>query len=182
MTSALLLGRYDIRLPRLSDAEALAAAYDQNRDHLAPFEPRRSTSFYTIEGQRESLGTALETAQRDQAASWLIFDEERIVGQMNLNSIVLGAAHCAHAGYWIDGDYTGQGLASAALEFACATAVDLGLHRIEAATLVDNVASKAVLRRCGFTPIGRAPAYLHIDGAWRDHDLFQRVLHDNPPG
>jgi ribosomal-protein-alanine N-acetyltransferase len=26
-----------------------------------------------------------------------------------------------------------------------------------------------------------APRYLHIDGQWRDHRMFQRILHDGPP-
>jgi ribosomal-protein-alanine N-acetyltransferase len=51
-----------------------------------------------------------------------------------------------------------------------------GLHRVEAATLVDNAASQAVLRHHGFALIGRAPQYLRIAGEWRDHLLFQRIL------
>jgi ribosomal-protein-alanine N-acetyltransferase len=35
-----------------------------------------------------------------------------------------------------------------------------------------------VLRRCGFTEYGRAPQYLFIAGAWQDHVMFQRILHD----
>jgi ribosomal-protein-alanine N-acetyltransferase len=55
------------------------------------------------------------------------------------------------------------------------------LHRLEAATLLDNHASQAVLRRTGFTLIGRAPGYLRIAGRWRDHLLFQRLADDAPP-
>jgi len=99
---------------------------------------------------------------------------------MNLNTIVRGAAHCAHLGYWIDREYNGQGLATAGVREACRAATELGLHRIEAVTLVDNEGSKAVLSKCGFQAIGHAPAYLFIDGAWRDHDIFQLLLHDQP--
>jgi [ribosomal protein S5]-alanine N-acetyltransferase len=56
-----------------------------------------------------------------------------------------------------------------------------GLHRLEAATLVDNLASQAVLRRTGFTLIGLASRYLRIAGRWRDHLLFQRLADDPPP-
>ena len=51
----------------------------------------------------------------------------------------------------------------------------LGLHRVEAGTLVDNVASQRVLEKNGFERIGLARNYLHIGGAWRDHLLFQRT-------
>lgn len=57
-----------------------------------------------------------------------------------------------------------------------------GLHRVEAGTLVDNLASQAVLRRTGFTLIGRAPGYLRIAGQWRDHLLFQRIADDPDTG
>ena len=181
MRSARILGHYDIRAPDLTDAAELAAAYDRNRDHLGPYEPRRSARFYTEAAQREALSMAIDEAHQGRSAGWLIHEQERIVGRVNLNTIVRGAAHCAHLGYWIDREHTGRGLATAAVDHACAAAVDLGLHRIEAGTLLDNAASQAVLRNCGFEHIGRAPTYLFIDGAWRDHELFQRILHDRPP-
>ncbi len=55
---------------------------------------------------------------------------------------------------------------------------ELGLHRVEAATLVDNHRSQAVLARNGFTRIGFAPRYLMIAGRWQDHLLFQRLADD----
>ena len=40
--------------------------------------------------------------------------------------------------------------------------VELGLHRIEAGTLLDNVASQRVLERNGFVRFGVALGYLNI--------------------
>ena len=36
----------------------------------------------------------------------------------------------------------------------------------------ENTASLRVVEKLGFTEIGYAPGYLHIDGDWRDHKLF----------
>lgn len=58
---------------------------------------------------------------------------------------------------------------------------ELGLHRVEAGTVLANTASQRVLAKAGFTEIGVAPRYLHIDGARRGHRLFRRILHDGPP-
>jgi ribosomal-protein-alanine N-acetyltransferase len=66
------------------------------------------------------------------------------------------------------------------VEFACAQAQGRGLHRVEAGTLLHNAASQRVLERCGFEYYGLAPKFLFIDGAWQDHKLYQRILHDNP--
>lgn len=79
-------------------------------------------------------------------------------------------------------DHIGRGLATAAVTQACAAAdTELGLHRVEAGTLLDNVPSQRVLAKCGFEEFGVAPSYLYINGAWRDHRLFQRILNDRFP-
>ena len=113
---------------------------------------------------------------------FLFVDGAAVVGSMNVMGIVLGPFRSATLGYWIDAEYQGRGLATAAVRGLCeVTARELGLHRIEAGTLLDNTASQRVLAKSGFAPIGVAPRYLEIDGAWRDHRIFQRILHDDPP-
>ncbi len=59
-------------------------------------------------------------------------------------------------------------------------ALGLGLHRLEAGTMVENVASQRVLEACGYEQYGLAPKLLFLNGAWRDHVLFQKLLHDRP--
>jgi ribosomal-protein-alanine N-acetyltransferase len=77
----------------------------------------------------------------------------------------------------VDKEMTGKGVGSAAVEFAVEAArSDLGLHRLQAATLPHNAASQRILRRAGFEQIGLAPRYLRIAGSWQDHVLFQRIL------
>jgi [ribosomal protein S5]-alanine N-acetyltransferase len=49
---------------------------------------------------------------------------------------------------------------------------ELKLHRIEVAIRPENTASLRVVEKLGFTEIGYATGYLHIDGDWRDHRLF----------
>lgn len=65
-------------------------------------------------------------------------------------------------------------LATEALREAAGVAFGgLRLHRMQAETLVHDERSHRVLRRVGFTGYGTAPSYLHIDGRWQDHVLFQ---------
>ena len=59
-------------------------------------------------------------------------------------------------------------------------ALALGLHRLEAGTMVENVASQRVLEARGFEKFGLAPGLLFLNGAWRDHVLYQKLLHDRP--
>ena len=52
----------------------------------------------------------------------------------------------------------------------------LGLHRVEAACLPSNEASRLLLLKIGFHEEGYAREYLRINGSWRDHQLFA-ILH-----
>jgi ribosomal-protein-alanine N-acetyltransferase len=77
----------------------------------------------------------------------------------------------------VDKEFNGRGIGTAAVAFAVEAArSELGLHRLQAATLPHNVASRKVLKRSGFEEIGLAPAYLKIAGSWQDHVLYQRIL------
>jgi len=42
---------YDVVELTAEHAAALAAAYSRNREHLAPWDPRRDADFFTVEGQ-----------------------------------------------------------------------------------------------------------------------------------
>ena len=174
------MGPYEISPVQAEDAPALAAAYERNREHLRPWDPGRPPAFYSVEGQKSRVTTELEAVARGQLAVWLIRSGDLIVGRVSLNNMVKAGFRSAAVGYWVDGAHTRRGLATRAVEHACAEALRLGLHRVEAGTVVHNVASQAVLRRCEFVPFGTAPRYLWVAGAWRDHHLFQRILHDDP--
>jgi [ribosomal protein S5]-alanine N-acetyltransferase len=169
-----------VRPLRIEDAAALASAYRRNREHLAPWDPARPDSFYTVEGQREALARQLSLVEGGLLGSWVLIHGDEVVGRVNLNNVVRGVLCSGAVGYWVDQDHLRRGLASAAVEHACEAALALGLHRVEAGTLVANVASQQVLLRAGFEHYGTAPRFLFIAGAWRDHHLYQRILHDDP--
>jgi len=173
---------YQVRALAGDDAPALAAAYSRNRGHLAPWDPRRSEEFFTEAGQRKDADAKLEAARLGLVDPWLLWHGDEVVGRVNLNNVVRGVFQNASVGYWVDRQHTGRGLATAAVGFALRRATEMGLHRVEAGTLVHNVASQAVLKRCGFEQYGAAADYLFIAGAWQDHLLFQRILHDRQAG
>ena len=158
-----------IRPLTAGDAEELTALLIENRAFLAPFEPDRGERFYTVEGQLERL-------VREDKHGFAILDGERIVGTVALSNVVLGPLQSANLGYWVAERANGRGLATKAVgELIPIAFGELGLHRLEAGTLVDNLGSRRVLEKNGFEEIGIARGYLHIGGAWRDHVLFQRL-------
>ncbi|MER7985567.1 GNAT family protein [Streptomyces noursei] len=181
-----------MRPTELADAAGFARSYLRSLDHLRRTEPLRADGFYTPAGQAERLAVQLAERDAGRVMPWVLVrepddgsevpGEPDVVGALTLSQITYGPLRSASVGYWIDIGQLRRGLAAAALRAACAAADrELGLHRLEAGTLVDNVASQRVLTGCGFTPYGTAEKFLHIDGAWRDHRLFQKILNDRHP-
>ncbi|TDC76371.1 GNAT family N-acetyltransferase [Streptomyces hainanensis] len=176
-------GGVRLRPVREDDHVALSAALLRERAHLAPWEPHRPDFFYTPEGQAARLREQAAEAAAGRVVPWLLEDGDRVVGVATLTGIVRGPLQSGSLGYWVAADHTGRGLAGATVAHVLADARDrLRLHRVGAGTLPHNVASQRVLAKNGFERIGLAPRYLHIAGDWRDHVLFQRLLHDGPPG
>ena len=58
----------------------------------------------------------------------------------------------------------------------------LRLHRVEIAIRPENANSVAVVRKLGFRFEGRRPRYMHVDGDWRDHDMYALHREEAPEG
>ena len=100
----------------------------------------------------------------------------RLLGRITLSERVRGALLSGNIGYWVDEDSSGLRHATNAVTATVRLAFeDLGLHRMQAETLVPNEPSHRVLAKAGFTRYGLAPAYLRITGAWQDHVMYQRL-------
>ena len=155
-----------------TDAEELAALLLANRAFLEPFDPPRPDDFFTPRAQRARIAA--------RGHLYGIVDGDALAGTIALSNVVQGAFRSANLGYWVARERNGRGLATQAVAEIVAEIAfgELRLHRVEAGTLVENVASQRVLEKNRFTRIGVAPRYLLIGGAWRDHVLFQRTVED----
>jgi [ribosomal protein S5]-alanine N-acetyltransferase len=167
----------------LADAARLAELQAADRAILARYDPVRDDRWFTLPGQRARLEALEARREAGGVHPFAILDDDAVLaGTIFANNVVRGAFQSASLGYWVSSSRTGRGLASDAVGAVVALAFgSLGLHRLEAGTLVDNQASQRVLARNGFTRFGLAPRYLHIGGAWRDHVLFQRTVEDQAP-
>ena len=160
-----------IRRLRPEDADELVRVLTANRTFLAPYEPEWPGDFLTVEFQRARIEA--------QGSLYGIVDGGVLVGTIALSNIVHGAFRSANLGYWVAEASNGRGLATRAVGAILDVAFTrLELHRVEAGTLVDNVASQCVLEKNRFARIGIARRYLRIAGVWRDHVLFQRTVDD----
>jgi ribosomal-protein-alanine N-acetyltransferase len=121
-------------------------------------------------------------ARQGSAYPFAIEVDGHFVGQVTVSNIVRGSAMFASVGYWIDVAYAGRGIMPRAVALVIDHCFASGLHRIEVAIRPENAASLRVVEKLGFTKIGLAPRYLHIDGDWRDHLLFAVTAEEVPGG
>lgn len=147
------MGPHEISRLHAEDALALAAAYERNREHLRPWDSVRPPAVLTWRvsklGSPPSSGPALAAG----SAVWLIRCGEIAVGRVALNNIVMAAFSSASVGYWVDAAHTRRSLATRAVEHACAEALHLGLHRVEAGTVVHTGIPDGSAT-VGFVPFG----------------------------
>jgi ribosomal-protein-alanine N-acetyltransferase len=164
------------RLIAVEDAPALAGLVQQNREFMADWDPIRPEGYFTPEGQRRAIEEALDSYADRVRVPHVILDGDRIVGRVTLSNIVRGPFQSCNLGYWVNQGDNGRGLATAAVGDIMRVAFDeFVLHRIEAGTVLHNVASQRVLERNGFVRFGVAPGYLNIAGVWQDHALYQAL-------
>lgn len=169
-------GMAGIRLIATEDAPALAELVQVNRAFLAPWDPLRPDEYFTVDGQQRAIEDALARYDEMSTVPYVIVEDREIVGRVTLSNVVRGAFQSCNLGYWVGSAHTRRGLATTAVREMMAVAfLEVGLHRIEAGTLADNVPSQRVLERNGFSRFGVAPKYLNIAGRWRDHVMYQAL-------
>ncbi len=150
--------------------------YIKNENHLKQFEPTRDSSFYTYEGQKEILTESFRQFIDGTSIDLGIFKDEKLIGKIKLSNIVYGILRSAFVGYSIDKDHQGKGYMKEVLRKVCNYAFEeMGLHRLEASTLLENERSQSVLKACDFEELGVSRKYLYINGEWRDHKIFYKI-------
>ncbi len=167
--------RVYLRPPAHRDWRAWADLRGESRDFLTPWEPTWAYDALTRKAYRRRLRAYRAELRQGTSYSFLVFrsEDDALLGGVTLSNVRRGVAQCASLGYWSGARYSRQGYMTESLAVALKFALgNLGLHRVEAACLPANTASRALLLKSGFREEGHAREYLRIDGRWQDHLLF----------
>lgn len=164
---------------RMRDQEAFLQARWRDRAWLTPWDPTSPDGQPSSTSYREMVRRQRSRARAKESLAFLIESRGQIVGQINGNSIVWGAARSFSAGYWVSSMAAGRWIAPTAVAVLGDYGFGaLGLHRLELGIRPENAASIAVARKLAMREEGTRPNFLHIDGAWRYHRIFALTTED----
>jgi len=164
-----------LRPPRLSDYSEWHELRALSRGFLQPWEPTWAGDDLTRSAYRRRLAAYARDREVGAAYPFFVFRaaDETLTGGITLSNVRRGVAQMGSIGYWCGKPFVRQGQTLAAVRALTSFAFrTLGLHRLEAACIPENVASRGLLARAGFVEEGFAAVYLKINGNWRDHVLF----------
>ncbi len=169
------VGELYLRLLEEKDIPDLLKLYVDNAEFLKPWEPARSPGFFTPEGIGYIIRADQEASRADEAYAFGLFlaENDRLIGRYRLSWIMRGFAESCNLGYFLAEPFNGCGYSTRAVRRLVQFAFEeLGLHRVAAATMLENIGSQRVLEKAGFHREGMALRYLKINGHWEDHFLF----------
>ena len=155
---------------------------EANREHLEQWEPRWSEHEFTARSFRRRIRWYAEGAKTDTSYSFFVEKkaDKRLIGGVTLDAVRRGTTQRAVLGYWLSREENGQGYMTEAVEGLVGWAFGAQkLHRLEAASIPENIASISVLERTGFEREGYMRSYIRINDRWQDHLLFARIAPEN---
>lgn len=155
----------------------------RNRDWLTKWEPQRLPGQPDVVEDAHAFSTRCSARQRERqlgtSYGFGVFVEGVFAGEVNLNSIQRGPFQNAYIGYWIDEAQAGNGYVPEAFVVVLRFSFEeLRLHRVQAAIVPRNSASRRVAEKLGLRDEGTAQNYLEINGVWEDHVRYAITAED----
>lgn len=187
-----------LRPLRSSDHPAWRAVRLRSREWLEPWEPLPEPNSPDPATDREAFRARCGAWDRqrhfDAAYGFGVFlrvdtpggrgrradpEEGDFIGEVSLGSVQRGPFQSAFVGYWIDRDHAGIGLVPEGVATLARYGFeDLGLHRLEAAIVPRNHASRRVVEKLGLREEGIALRFLQIRGVYEDHVRYAMTVEE----
>ncbi len=158
------------------DAAELTAMVASNREHLAPRLPWAAT--YGYQDSLDYIAKSRAQLEAGDGFEGAIVVEGEIVGGAGFHAIDR-LNHSTSIGYWLAAEAQGSGLMTATVRALVDHAFGpWELHRVVIEAVVDNVRSRAIPERLGFTEEGIAREAKRIRGRYEDAVLYAMLTSD----
>lgn len=170
ITRRLYSRKLELRRLTRKDADNYLALIRENTDHLRPWlpafpeKPSLNAARYWIEEEHR----AIRNNERLDLGIFFL-NTQKLIGRIALHSIIMGIQRSAGVSYWLDKNFSNQGLMTQALATLISFSFEEGsFHRIWLSISVNNEPSIALSKKLGFREEGRRKKELFIDGNWQD--------------
>ena len=170
--------RLILRLPVIADYENWVVLRKKSEDFLNQWEPEKDVNYYSKNFFKKRVKWAKKNFDLNIVLHFFIFlrSNYQLVGGITLDNIRHGPFQSATLGYWLGEEFSKQGIMTESLISLIRYAdKDLGISRIEAATLSNNFASRRLLEKCNFKYEGVGQYFLQIKGKWEHHILYANI-------
>ncbi len=155
---------------------------EKSRTHLQPWEPTWASDILSKESFDKRVLFNTHQWEKDLGYCMLAHRKEdhQIVAGVNLTQIRKTASMSSGIlGYWCGANYLRQGYVyESVIKMIQMAFGQIGIERIQAACMLSNEASMALLKKAGFQEEGIARNYLKIRGAWTDQMIFSLLKSD----
>ncbi len=176
----LLTERLILRLPNLSDYESWVILRKKSEDFLNKWEPEKDNTYYSRNFFNNRVKWAKKNFETKTVLHLFLFlrSNYQLVGGITLDNIRYGPFQSATLGYWLGEEFSRKGIMTEGLNSLITYAnKNMGITRIEAATLPNNIASRRLLEKCNFKYEGVGQYYLQIRGKWQHHILYSNIYY-----
>jgi ribosomal-protein-serine acetyltransferase len=169
----------ELRPFEAADAKTLFSLIRQNRAHLDPW-LRWSGRVQSADAARALIERFAEKYRQGDGFHAGLWVGETLAGGIVVHYINRESRK-TEIGYWLGAEYTGKGLVTR----ACRAVIDRlfadeEMHRVEIQAVTDNLPSRAVAERLGFTFEGVKRESEWITSGFRDHALYSLLRREWP--
>lgn len=165
---------FELRLLELHDSDPLFALADANREHIRPWLPWIAWTSSAADVKKFVRSALKQFSDGDgfHAGVWV---ENRLGGCIGLHPVDWRNRHVS-IGYWLGQEYEGRGLVTAGVRAVARYCFEsLGLERVEIRAATENLRSRAVAERLGFTFEGTLRRAQRVDGRWLDNAVYSML-------
>lgn len=173
--------RIILRHPKRRDWKAWVHLRQESYSFLQKWEPYWNLNQCNKSNYMRQLKLQRTKAAYDQAYSFLCFqkDNKNLLGGINISNIQRGVMQTCNIGYWLGEKNTGKGYMEESIKAIIPYIYEqLKIHRIQAFTLEDNIASRKLIEKVNFTKEGTLREAMKINNEWKDHVIYSLLLTD----
>lgn len=180
----LIGARVLLRPLTVDDWEAWRDVRVRSREWLEQWEPLPEPGSPDAVVERDAFRARCGAWERqrhfDSAYGFGLFlDDGRFAGEVSLGNVQRGPFQMGYLGYWIDEPLAGRGYVPEGVVLLMQYAFgSLALHRLEAAIVPRNAASRRVAEKVGLRDEGIAVRFLQIRGVYEDHVRYAMTVEE----